>query len=239
MTSVPGIRVDSVSRRYVTPAGAVTAVDDVSFELAAGTSIAIMGPSGCGKSTLLALIGGLDVPSSGRVFLGEHEISALSDRERTRVRRNDVGFVFQADNLHPFLTAIENVSLQLELHGASDGFGRCDEMFVDLALADCRDKLPDQMSGGQRQRVAVARALVTAPRIILADEPTGALDTETSGLVLDLLIDAQRASGATLVVVTHDPAVSARLDRTIALRDGRLLSDSAVAVPLESTGRVC
>ena len=239
MTPVPGIRVDSVSRRYVTPAGALMAVDDVSFELAAGTSVAIMGPSGCGKSTLLALIGGLDVPSSGRVFLGEHEISALSDRERTRIRRNDVGFVFQADNLQPFLTAIENVSLQLELHGAPDGFGRCDEMFVDLGLADCRDKLPDQMSGGQRQRVAVARALVTAPRIILADEPTGALDTETSGLVLDLLVDAHRASGATLVVVTHDPAVSARLDRTVGLRDGRLLSDSAVAVPLESTGRVC
>jgi putative ABC transport system ATP-binding protein len=220
------IRVESVSRQFPTPSGPVWAVDDVTVAVPAGTSIAIMGPSGCGKSTLLAIIGGLDVPSSGRVFIGEQEISALRDRERTRIRRELMGLVFQDDNLQPFLTAVENVSLQLELHGTTRGFDRGDELLVELGLADCRDKLPDQMSGGQRQRVAIARALVTGPRIVLADEPTGA---ETAGVVLDLLVEVSRTSGATLVVVTHEPSVAARLDEVVVLRDGRLDPDAASA----------
>ena len=234
MTSASGIHVDAVSRWYATPAGSLRAIDDVSFHVAAGTSVAIMGPSGCGKSTLLALIGGLDIPSSGRVILGDREISALADRQRTRLRREDIGFVFQADNLQPYLTAVENIALQLELHGSQE-FERCDRMLVELGLSGCRDKLPDQMSGGQRQRVALARALVTRPSFVLADEPTGALDVETSQIVLDLLLGAHEDTGATLVVVTHDPAVADRLDRTLVLRDGRLVGDSALPEPVESS----
>ena len=233
--ATPAIRIDSVSRRYATPAGPLLAIDDVSFDVAAGSSVAIMGPSGCGKSTLLALVGGLDIPSSGRVFLSEHEISALPDRERTRLRREDIGLVFQADNLQPYLTAVENIAFQLELHGGERDFARFDQMLVELGLRECRDKLPEQMSGGQRQRVALARALITRPRIMLADEPTGALDVDTSRVVLDLLVGAHHDSSATLVVVTHDPAVAARLDRTIVLRDGRLVADSTVSTPLESS----
>jgi putative ABC transport system ATP-binding protein len=223
------IRVDSVSRHYVTEAGPVRAVDGVSLEVEPGTSLAITGPSGCGKSTLLGLISGLETPTAGRVAIGDREISALGDAERTRLRREALGLVFQVDNLLPFLTATQNVGLQLALAGSSDGYGRCVELLARLGLDGQRDKLPDQLSGGQRQRVAVARALVHRPRIVLADEPTGSLDAESSAAVIDLLLAAQHEIGATLVIVTHDREVAGRLDRTVKLRDGRL--DDGAAPP--------
>jgi putative ABC transport system ATP-binding protein len=200
----------------------VNAVGGVELEVEPGTSLAVMGPSGCGKSTLLGLIAGLEVPSEGRLTIGDQEISSLGAEERARVRRGELGLVFQADNLLPFLTAVENVSLQLMLSRARDDPSECRALLADLGLAGEDDKLPDQLSGGQRQRIAVARALVHRPRLVLADEPTGALDAGNSAVVIDALLAAQRESGATLVVVTHDADVARRLDRTIRMRDGRL-----------------
>jgi len=173
----------------------------ITFSVARGESLAIVGPSGCGKSTLLGLLGALDVPTSGRILIGDQEISSLSERRRTAVRRAAFGFVFQSDNLHPFLTVLENVALQLSLAGREDGDERCREMLDQLGLASEVDKLPDRLSGGQRQRVGVARALIHRPSLILADEPTGSLDAENSAGVVDLLL----ATGdATVVMVTHD-----------------------------------
>jgi putative ABC transport system ATP-binding protein len=222
-----GIRLDSVVKHYTTPAGLVRAVDGITLEVEPGTSLAIMGPSGCGKSTLLGLIGGLEAPTSGRVSIGGHEISRLSEGERARLRREELGFVFQADNLLPFLTATENVGLQLALDGATNDYQCCLDVLVELGLADAVNKLPDQLSGGQRQRVAVARALIHEPHLILADEPTGSLDADNSATVIDLLLAAQTELGATLVVVTHDRGVAQRLDRTLSVRDGRLTDEAA------------
>ena len=224
MSAAAGIELEAVSKRYHTPAGEVHAVEDVSLQVPAGGSLAVTGPSGCGKSTLLGLIAGLEPPSSGRVTVGGNEISALPEPERVRLRRDGLGLVFQSDNLMPFLTAVENVGLQLAVRGTSDGYERCADLLSELGLGPELDKLPDQLSGGQRQRVAVAAALVHEPRLILADEPTGSLDEDNSGVVIELLLAAQRRFGATLVVVTHDMEVAGRLERTIRIRDGRLAS---------------
>ncbi|MDQ6810468.1 MAG: ABC transporter ATP-binding protein, partial [Actinomycetota bacterium] len=202
----------------------------LSLSIPAGGSIAIVGPSGCGKSTLLGLLGALDVPTSGRVTIGEVEVSALSERERAAVRRSDFGFVFQADNLQPFLTVSENVVLQCALGGDREGGSRARALLADLGLGDLLERLPSQLSGGQRQRVAVARALVHEPGIVLADEPTGALDTRTSGRVVDLLLAARERLGCTVVVVTHDPEVARRMDVTARMHDGRIAQSTERAV---------
>jgi putative ABC transport system ATP-binding protein len=216
------VTLNDVTKRYETEAGVIRAVDGISLDVPPGTSLAITGPSGCGKSTLLGLIGGLDVPTAGSVSIGGREISALTESERSRVRRHELGLVFQSDNLVSFLTATENVSLQLSLDDPRSGNPRSVELLAELGLADEADKFPDQLSGGQRQRVAVARALINRPSLIVADEPTGSLDADNAAAVVDLLLDAQRASGATLVLVTHEPGVARRLDRTVAMLDGRL-----------------
>jgi putative ABC transport system ATP-binding protein len=221
-----GIEVESVVRHYETPAGTVRAVDGITFQVEPGTSLAITGPSGCGKSTLLSLLGGLEAPTAGRVTIGGREISSLTERERARLRRSELGLVFQSDNLLPFLTAVENVSLQAALGGATAEGERCLELLVELGLGGEANKLPDQLSGGQRQRVAVARALVHRPAVILADEPTGSLDADSAATVIDLLLAARAELGSTLVVVTHDHEIAQRLDRTIGLRDGRVEDDA-------------
>jgi len=230
------ISVESVSKHYETPAGVVRAVDDLSFDVEPGSSLAITGPSGCGKSTLLSLIGGLETPTTGRIVLDGVSISKLSERERDRLRRHELGFVFQADNLLPFLTAVENVALQLALQAKTDTYEQCRDLLAKLGLADGVDKLPDQLSGGQRQRVAVARALIQQPIVILADEPTGSLDAHNSAIILDLLLAAQRDAGTTLIVVTHDESVARRLDQTLRLRDGRLAEHAPFSHP--AVGRV-
>lgn len=220
---IDGVAIElvDVAKRHETSAGVVRALDGVSLTVAAGESLAVTGPSGCGKSTLLGLIAGLDVPTEGRVSLADREISAMGDEERARVRRHEIGLMFQSDNLLPFLTATENVSLQLSLDDREGANARSLEILTELGLAVEASKLPDQLSGGQRQRVAVARALVHHPRLIVADEPTGSLDPANAMGVVDLLLGAQRATGATLVLVTHEPAVANRLERSIGLRDGR------------------
>jgi putative ABC transport system ATP-binding protein len=218
-----GIAVESLSKQYETPGGVVQALDAVSFEVEPGASVAITGPSGCGKSTLLGLLAGLEEPTSGQIVVGGDEISALGEAGRARLRRAALGLVFQADNLVPFLTVVENVGLRLALHGARDGYERCVTILEELGLADQLEKLPDQLSGGQRQRVAVARALIHHPSLILADEPTGSLDAENSQTVIDLLLAPGNEINATLLVVTHDPVLAHRFDRRLSLRDGRLV----------------
>jgi putative ABC transport system ATP-binding protein len=223
------IRLVDVAKHYRTAAGQVRSVDGIDLEVEAGTSVAIVGPSGCGKSTLLGLLGGMEAPTRGKIWLGDTELSAQSEVERARLRREEIGFVFQSYDLLPFLSAFENVGFQLALIGAPDSEARTAELLDRLGLSEHSSKLPDQLSGGQRQRVGIARALVHGPKLILADEPTGELDSLSSASAMDLLIEAQRSIGATLVVVTHDMAVAARLDRIVRLKDGRLAKDQAVA----------
>jgi len=216
------IRLESVVVEHATPGGPVRALDGVSFTVDAGSSVAVTGPSGCGKSTLLGVLGGLALPTTGAVRVGGEEISSLSDRRRSDFRRTHVGFVYQADNLLPFLTVVENVELQFALDGASTAVDRSLDLLDKLGLADQAQRLPDHLSGGQRQRVAVARAVVHRPEVILADEPTGALDGANAAGVIDLLLEVQREIGATLVMVTHDLGAASRMDRRIGLRDGRV-----------------
>jgi len=216
------IAVDSVVVEHQTSSGPVRALDGVSFTVDSGSSVAITGPSGGGKSTLLGVIGGLAQPTSGTVRIGHVQISELSERDRSDFRRSHIGFVYQADNLLPFLTLLENVELQLALNEMSSGTGRSLAALADLGLAGLAYRLPDHVSGGQRQRAAVARAIVHQPTIILADEPTGALDTANAAGVIDLLLAMQREIGATLIMVTHDRDAARRLDRQIHLRDGRV-----------------
>ena len=216
------ITVDSVVVEHQTSSGPVRALNGVSFTVDSGSSVAITGPSGGGKSTLLGVIGGLAQPTSGSVRIGDSEISELSERDRSDFRRAHIGFVYQADNLLPFLTLLENVGLQLALNGTPSGTGRSLAVLANLGLAGLAYRLPDHLSGGQRQRAAVARAIVHQPAIILADEPTGALDAANAVGVIDLLLGMQREIGATLIMVTHDRDAAGRLDQQIHLQDGRV-----------------
>jgi putative ABC transport system ATP-binding protein len=220
------VEVVDVTKQYRTPGGVVRALDGISLRVGPGESVAIVGPSGCGKSTLLGLIAGLDTPTAGTVTIDRQKVSSMDDEGRARLRRRDVGLVFQSDDLLPFLTATENVSAQLALADGNGAHAASVEILTGAGLADEIDKLPDQLSGGQRQRVAVARAIVHRPRLIVADEPTGSLDPDNAMAVVDLLLEAQRATGATLVLVTHEQSVAARLHRIVPLRDGRLADDA-------------
>lgn len=222
MSMDASITVESVMVEHQTASGPVRALDGVSFTVDSGSSVAITGPSGGGKSTLLGVVGGLARPTSGTVRIGDSQISELAERERSDFRRSHIGFVYQADNLLPFLTLLENVGLQLSLNGESSGTGRSLAMLANLGLAGLAYRLPDHLSGGQRQRAAVARAIVHQPEIILADEPTGALDAANAVGVIDLLLEMQREIGATLIMVTHDRDAASRLDRQIHLQDGRV-----------------
>jgi putative ABC transport system ATP-binding protein len=217
-----GVELNEVAKRYETPAGVVRAVERVSLDVQPGTSIAITGPSGCGKSTLLGLIGGLDAPTEGHVRIGGRQISTLPEVDRDRLRRHEIGFVFQSDNLLPFLTATENVSVQCSLNGIDDGNARSIELLAQLGLAEEADRFPDQLSGGQRQRVAVARALVHRPSLIVADEPTGSLDKDASQNVADILVELNRNEQVALIVVTHSLELAQRVGRVMELNDGVL-----------------
>jgi putative ABC transport system ATP-binding protein len=219
------IELAQVRKVYGTGAAAVTAVAGVSCTIARGEFVAVTGPSGSGKSTVLHLMGGLDVPSAGHVAIDGTVLSHLSDEALTIFRRRHVGFVFQAFNLLPTHSAEENVALPLELDGrpARDVRARVAAALERVGLAQRRRHRPDQLSGGEMQRVAIARALVVEPRVLLADEPTGNLDSETGAQVLDALA-AVHAAGCTVVLVTHDAAAAARAGRTLRLRDGALVA---------------
>jgi putative ABC transport system ATP-binding protein len=205
----------------------VTALDGVSFTVGAGEMVAVMGPSGSGKSTLLHVLGGLDQASSGSVRLDGTELTGLGDDALTRVRRDKIGFIFQFFNLLPTLSAFDNVALPMRLQRRPAAAARttANEFLELVGLGKRADHLPDELSGGECQRVAIARALVMAPRVLLADEPTGNLDTTTGGEILDLLKRINREIGSTLVMVTHDADAAAACHRILSLKDGKLVSD--------------
>jgi putative ABC transport system ATP-binding protein len=218
------IRLEGVSRTYQLGGQPVHALVDVSEHVTPGEHVAIMGPSGSGKSTLLNLLGCLDRPDAGKYWLDGREVGTLSDEELTAVRRDLIGFVFQSFHLVPRLTAAENVELPMVFAGLSraERRRRVDAALAAVGLTDRADHRPDQLSGGERQRVALARATVMGPRVLLADEPTGNLDTASGRQILDLLDRMNDDDGITLVVVTHDPSVARRADRVIILVDGRV-----------------
>ncbi|WP_254535955.1 ABC transporter ATP-binding protein [Halomarina litorea] len=207
----------------------VRALDGVSLTIAPGSYTALMGPSGSGKSTLLHLAGCLDTPTSGRVELLGTDVAALGDGERATLRGREIGFVFQSFNLMPALTAVENVALPLLFQGVgrTERVGRATNLLEGVGLADRTDHLPRDLSGGQRQRVAIARALANDPALLLADEPTGSLDSATGDQIMALL-DSLHADGTTIVLVTHDRGVAEHADRIVHLLDGRIRRDEMV-----------
>lgn len=216
------LRLVKVSRTYGTDDSAVTALDGVTLSLDRGTFTAVMGPSGSGKSTLLQCAAGLDRPDSGIVRVDGTELTGGGEAELTRFRRGRVGFVFQQYNLLETLTVAQNTVLPLKLAGRKVDRRRAEEVLTSVGLGDRLGHRPDQLSGGQKQRVAIARALVTDPRVIFADEPTGALDTRSARDVLRLLEEAVRVHGRTVVMVTHDPVAASYADSVVFLADGRL-----------------
>ena len=217
------LKAADLTRKVSSPEGTLTIVDDVALEIAAGETVALVGASGAGKSTLLALLAGLDLPSSGRVWLAGTEITHLSEDERARVRAERVGFVFQAFHLLASLTALENVMLPLELAGRADARDAAQAMLERVGLGGRSGHYPRQLSGGEQQRVALARALVTRPAVLFADEPTGNLDTATGEAIWQLLFDLNAESGTTLVLVTHDTRLAARCGRVLSMSAGRLV----------------
>jgi putative ABC transport system ATP-binding protein len=221
------IEVDGVTRRFE-GRNAVTGLDNASLAIPRGQMVSIVGPSGSGKSTLLNIIGGLDRPTSGEVRIDGESLARLSDDARTQVRRDKIGFIFQFFNLLPTLTCLENVGLPLHLRGWSrrQVGERARELLDLVGLTDRLHHLPDELSGGQRQRVAIARALSIYPPILLADEPTGNLDTRTGHDILSLVRDLHARFGSTVVIVTHDTGVAQSCERTVTLRDGRVVEDA-------------
>jgi putative ABC transport system ATP-binding protein len=217
------IELFDVSRTVPSGAGPLTILHPTSLQIARGSAVAITGPSGSGKSTLLGLMAGLDAPTSGRIRLDGVDITALGEEPLARLRGEKVGIVFQFFHLLPSLTALENVLVPMEIAGVADARRRADDLMREVGLTDRRHHYPSQLSGGEQQRVAIARALANNPPILLADEPTGNLDSATGRQVIDLLVDVNRQRRCTLVLVTHDPELAALAEEVIVLRDGRVV----------------
>ncbi len=218
------IRVRDLVMRLASGGREVTILDGVSLDVAAGEVLAVTGPSGSGKSTLLGLIAGLDTPSAGSIVVDGIEVTRLGETELARFRRRTLGFVFQSYHLIPTLTAAENVAVPLELAGTAAPLAAAARLLGDVGLGERGHHYPAQLSGGEQQRVAIARAVALSPPLLLADEPTGNLDSATGGQIVDLLLALNRERGSTLVLVTHDPALAGRAGRAIALRDGRVVN---------------
>ena len=223
----PVVRARNLRKDYGSGEGLVRAVDDIDLDVIRGETVAVMGPSGCGKSTLLHLLGGLDRPTAGELWLAGQRIDEMSERALAQLRRSDIGFVFQAFQLMDELTVLENVELPALLAGRSPRAARrrATELLEQVGLTQRMTHLPAALSGGQRQRVAIARALVNEPVIVFADEPTGNLDSEATTELLRLF-DALHTGGQTLVIVTHDERVAATADRLISMRDGAFVDDT-------------
>lgn len=204
----------------------VTILQNISFSIPAGQIVAIVGPSGSGKSTLLGLLAGLDRPTTGSIFLQGKDITTLDESEMARFRRIHIGYVFQAFHLIPTLTALENVLLPLELQGQSSGQDRAESLLHSVGLEHRLHHYPIQLSGGEQQRVALARAFISQPSILLADEPTGNLDSQTGDRIIELLWQLHQEQGSTLVLVTHDASLANRAQRILTLQDGHLVADS-------------
>ena len=227
------IKLKDVSMVLTAAGRSVRILDGISLSIPAKQTVAVVGPSGSGKSTLLGLMAGLDRPTAGSIELDGTDITALSESSMARFRREKVGYIFQLFHLIPTLTAIENVAVPLELSGERHAGKRAAELLTAVGLSDRMGHYPVQLSGGEQQRVAVARAFACRPPILLADEPTGNLDSTTGAQVIDLLLSLHRDYGTTLVLVTHDTALAASMQRVVSMRDGRLESDSMPS-PLDS-----
>jgi putative ABC transport system ATP-binding protein len=225
VTTGPAARAVGAKKYYGEGDTEVRALDDVDVEFERGKFTAIMGPSGSGKSTLMHCQAGLDTLTGGQVFIGDTDLSALSERDLTLLRRDSVGFVFQAFNLVPTLSALENITLPMDLAGVTPDQEWLDEVITTVGLADRTNHRPNELSGGQQQRVAVSRALASRPEIIFADEPTGNLDSTTGTEILAFMKQAVDNLGQTIVMVTHDPLAAAYADRVIFLADGKVVDE--------------
>jgi putative ABC transport system ATP-binding protein len=219
------VRLESVRKRYGSERHGVVALAGVTIGFRRGTFTAVMGPSGSGKSTFLHCAAGLDRPTDGKVTLDDHDLSGYSEKELTKLRRERVGFIFQAFNLLPALTVTENITLPLKLAGRTPDRRAVDEVIDRVGLTERKKHRPGELSGGQQQRVAIARALITRPAVIFGDEPTGALDTRTALEILQLLREAVQTGGQTAIVVTHDPVAASHADRVVFLADGRIAGE--------------
>jgi len=226
MSAEPLLEAIDLHKRF----GATPALDGLSLAIGGGEIVAVLGPSGSGKSTLLLCLAGILLADDGEVHYRGRSLAELSDGVRTRLRRDEFGFVFQFGQLVPELTAVDNVSLPLRLAGLTRraAIARADDALARLAVDDVRDKRAGEMSGGQGQRVAVARALASGPRVIFADEPTGSLDSANGEVVMELLVSAARDQGARIILVTHEPQIAAYADREVVVRDGRLAEVAAI-----------
>jgi putative ABC transport system ATP-binding protein len=222
------IELENIVKTYRMGQVEVQALDDLSFSIGKGELVAIMGPSGSGKSTVMNIMGCLDNPTKGKYVLDGIEVSGLSDAELAEVRNRKIGFIFQQFNLLPRTSALDNVELPLVYGNVSNGHQRALEALKKVGMEHRTHHSPSQMSGGEQQRVAIARALVNQPAIILADEPTGNLDSRTSAEIMNLLLSLNRNDGITIILVTHDPEVGALTQRIITLRDGRLNEDKSI-----------
>ncbi|MDQ5820926.1 MAG: ABC transporter ATP-binding protein [Actinomycetota bacterium] len=222
------VRLEGVNKRYVTGSGTITALGDVGLAIPSGAIVGLTGPSGSGKSTLLHVVGAMDVPDSGRIDVGGVEVTTLDRRAQSEYRRT-IGFVFQRFHLLPALTVLDNVAAPvLPFKTAFDKSERAAELLAAVGLGGREDALPSQLSGGEQQRVAIARALINDPGLLLADEPTGNLDSATGTEIMQLLLDLRRSRGMTVLVATHNALIAARCDRIVRLLDGRVLDDVEV-----------
>lgn len=219
------IRAEHVSKIYGKGENQVKAVDDVSFSVEQGEFVAIIGPSGSGKSTLLHILGGVDRPTSGKVFVGGQDVYAQNEDQLAIFRRRQVGLIYQFYNLIPVLNVVENMTLPLLMDGRAVNEERLNELLVTLDLNNRKKNLPNQLSGGQQQRVSIGRALMSAPAVVLADEPTGNLDSKNSQEIVELLKFSNKKYGQTLIIITHDEQIALQAWRVIAIEDGRILRD--------------
>lgn len=219
------LRVENLCKTYGKGKNEVKALDNISFSVNKGEFIAIIGPSGSGKSTLLHILGGVDKPTSGKVFMNDQDIYVQNDEQLAIFRRRQVGLIYQFYNLIPILNVVENMTLPLKLDGRKVNKERVNELLELLGLADRKKHLPSQLSGGQQQRVSIGRALINAPVLVLADEPTGNLDSKSSQEIIGLLKHSNKKYGQTLIVITHDENIALQADRIIRIEDGQIVSD--------------
>lgn len=222
------LKVDHLTKVYGKDENIVKALDDVSFTVEKGEFLAIIGPSGSGKSTLLHILGGVDTPTSGKVWMNNQDVYAQDENQLAIFRRREVGLIYQFYNLIPVLNVVENITLPVLLDGREVNQERLNELLHILGLEDRQNNLPNQLSGGQQQRVSIGRALMNAPAVVLADEPTGNLDSKNSQEIIELLKLSNQKYGQTLIVITHDESIALQADRIIAIEDGRIVRDERI-----------
>ena len=225
------IKIENITKTVTSGSESLTILDDISFDIDGGQFVALTGASGSGKSTLLGLIAGLDSPSAGRILIDGEDVTKMSEDDLATVRSEKIGFIFQSFHLIPSLTAVENIMIPIEIRGGRDAKDQALKLLDDVGLSERGHHYPHQLSGGEQQRVDIARAFANRPAILLADEPTGNLDSKNGAHIFDLMTDLHRQNNVTLVMVTHDTALAARADRRVVLADGRVVSDDMNSMP--------